>query len=111
MSESFRHKQLKRKDAHGIGRTEATLPSGARLDALSPTGIATEIERSGHPGIKKSVSTLKEALDAGIARKARLRVPNEDLDAAFNEMRRQRVGGELTNLSGGTKFHVPKRRK
>jgi hypothetical protein len=111
MSESFWHKQLKRKDAHGTGTTEATLPSGTRLDALSPTGIATEIERCGRPRIKKSVSTLKEALNSGVARKARLRVPNQDLDTAYKEMRLQRVGGELTNLSGSMKLHVPKRRK
>ncbi len=111
MPESSRHKQLKRTDAHGTGTAEHLLPSGRRLDALSPTKIGVEIERSGRAGIKKSVSKLKEATDSGVARKARLRVPNGDLDAAYQEMRRQRLGGELTNLSGGTKVHVPKRRK
>lgn len=111
MAESQRHKQLKRKDAHSTGKTEKKLPSGRRIDALSPTGIATEIERSGRPGIKKSVTTLKKAVNSGIARKARLRVPNKDLDVAFKEMRRQRVGGELTNLGRTAKIKVPKRRK
>ena len=111
MPEKPRHKQLKRKDAHKTGNTEYVLDSGARLDALSPTGIASEIERSGSAGIRKSVSSLKEALNTGIARKARLRVPQKDMDSARKEMRRQRVGGELTNLSGTNKTRVPKRRK
>jgi len=111
MPESGRHRQLKNKDAHAGGLTEYVLPSGNRLDALSPTGIAVEIERSGQAGIRKSVSTLREAVNSGIARKARLRVPDGDLDVAYQEMRRQRVGGELTNLSGRAKIHVPKRRR
>ena len=111
MPESRRHKQLKNKDAYATGTTEYVLPSGSRLDALSPTGIAIEVERSGQAGIRKSVATLREAMDSGIARKARLRVPDWDLDFAYEEMRRQRLGGELTNLSGRTKINVPKRRK
>ena len=111
MPEKPRHRQLKKKDAHATGQIEYTLPSGSRLDALSPTRIAIEIERSGRRGIKKSVASLKEALDARIARKARLRVPHGSLDSAYEEMRHQRLGGELTNLSGTRKVHVPKRRK
>ncbi len=49
--------------------------------------------------------------NSGDARKARLRVHESNLDVAYEEMRRQRVGGELTNLGGTTKTHVPKRRK
>ena len=111
MSETQRHRHLKNKDAHSSGYTEYTLPSGARLDALSPTCIATEIERSGRNGIKKSVASLSEAINTGIARRARLRVPHSDLECAYQEMRRRRLGGELTNLGGTTKIHVPKRRK
>lgn len=111
MPESQRHKYYKRKDAHTTGETEYPLPSGRSLDALSPTGIATEIERSGKPGIMKSVGALKEAIDEGIARKTRLRVPQQDMDFAYEEMRRQRLGGELTNLTGTIKTWVPKRRK
>ncbi len=111
MPESRRHRQLKNKDAHTTGSTEYVLPSGNRLDALSPTGIAVEVERSGRAGIRKSVATLREAMDTGIARKARLRVPDWDLDFAHEEMRRQRLGGELTNLTSSTKVNVPKRRK
>ena len=109
--EQYRHKQVKRKTAGFTGQTEYVLPSGNPLDSLSPTRIATEIEHSGLVGIKKSVSSLKEAVDTKIARKARLRVPREYLILAYQEMRRQRLGGELTNLSGTLKIRVPKRRK
>ena len=110
MPESQAHRRHKNKAAGRTGQTEVTLPSGRRLDALSPTRIATEIERSGAQGIRKSVTTLKQALNQGIARKARLRVPQPDMPAAQKEMRRQRVGGEVTNLTGTRKRHVPKRR-
>jgi hypothetical protein len=86
------------------------LPSGSRLDALSPTGIAVKVERSGQVGIRKSVAVLREAINSGIARKARLRVPDWDLDFAYKEMRPRRLGRELINLIGRTKIHVPKRK-
>jgi len=111
MPESRSHRARRRKDAGLTGQTDVQLPSGRFLDALSGTGIATETERSGAPGIRKAVSRLREAQTSGQARKVRLRVPDWDLDTAFNEMRRQRVGGELTNLGGTCKFRVPKRRK
>jgi hypothetical protein len=111
MPESRRHRKLKSKDAHITGSTEHVLPSGKRLDVRTRTGIGVEIERSGRAGIRKSVATLREAVDTGNIRKARLRVPHRDLDFAYEEMRRQRLGGELTNLGGTTKVNVPKRRK
>lgn len=111
MPESPRHKQLKKKDTHATGLTEYVLPSGSRLDALSPTGIAVEVKHSGQAGIRKSVAVLREVINSGIARKARLRVPDWDLDFAYKEMRHRRLGGELTNLSDRTKIHIPKRRK
>ena len=111
MPESQSHRKAKTKAAGTTGRTEVTLPTGRVLDALSPSKIATEVERGGTPGIRKSVGTLKQALDLGVARKARLSVPQSDMDRAFDEMRRQRLGGELTNLSRTQKIHVPRRRK
>lgn len=111
MPESVSHKSRKRKAAGGLGITDYPLPSGKKLDALSVTGIATEIERGGPGQIRKAVRRLKESLDSGEARKTRLRVPESNLGAAYDEMRRQRVGGELTNLGGTTKTYVPKRRK
>ena len=111
MPESPSHRSRKRKAAGALGTTEYSLPSGRKLDAISVTGIATEIERGGSAQIRKAVRRLKESLNSGDARKARLRVRESNLDVAYEEMRRQRVGGELTNLGGTTKTHVPKRRK
>jgi len=111
MAESAWHRRLKNRDAGKTGDTEVPLPSGRIVDALSGTGIATEVERGGFTGIRKSVGSLKEAVDENIARKARLRVPDWDLELAYSEMRRQGLGGELTNLSGTTKVRVPKRRR
>jgi len=111
MPESPSHRIRKRKDAGGLGITDYSLPSGRRLDAVSVTGIATEIERGGPTQIRKAVRRLKESLNSGDARKVRLRVHQSNLVVAYEEMRRQRVGGELTNLGGTTKTHVPKRRK
>ena len=111
MSETTSHRTRKRRDAGLTGRMEVQLPSGEKVDALSASGIATEIERGGALGIRKAVNRLKEALKTKRARKVRLRVPHWDLDIAFEEMRRQRVGGELTNLGSTVKMRVPKRRK
>jgi len=111
MPESASHKMRKRKAAGSLGITDYPLRSGRKLDALSITGIATEIERGGSTQIREAVRRLKESLDTGEARKVRLRVHDSNIDVAYQEMRRQRVGGELTNLGGTTKIYVPKRRK
>ena len=111
MPESPSHRNRKRRAAGGLGITEYTLPSGKKLDAMSVTGIATEIERGAPAQIRKAVRRLKESLNSGDARKVRLRVRESNLDVAYGEMRRQRVGGELTNLGGTTKINVSKRRK
>ncbi len=111
MTETISHRRRKRKDAGLTGQTEVKLPGGKFLDALSGTGIATEIERGGTPGIRRAVRRLGQAVRSGRARKVRLRVPDCDLDTGFDEMRRQRVGGELTNLGGTRRFHVSKRRR
>lgn len=97
MSESQGHRSRKRKAAGILGTTDYPLPSGKKLDALSITGIGTEVERGGPTQIRKAVSRLKESLNTGDARKVRLRVPQSNLDTAYEEMRRQRVGGELTS--------------
>ena len=110
MPESERHKRLKNKDAGVTGETEVSLPSGARLDALTGSGIAVEIERSGTRGIRKSVETLKEALNSGTAHNTRLRVPQKDMDSAIKEMERQGVKGQVTNLGGTQRKTVPKKK-
>lgn len=111
MPEKATHRKGRTRDAGKTGRSEYVLPSRRRLDAMSGTRIATEVERGGRPEIRKAISRLKEAVEVGEARKARLRVPHTQLKVAETEMRRKRLGGELTNLAGTTKKHVAKRRK
>lgn len=110
MAESEWHKRLKNKDAGLTGDTEVSLPSGGRIDALTGSKIGVEIERGGNAGIQKSISNLIEALDTGVARKARLRVHQQDMEIAEREMKRQGLKGELTNLTGTVKKQVGKRK-
>lgn len=111
MSEGKLHKVLKRKFARSTGHTERRLPSGRRIDAVSPTGIFTEIELDGAPGRRAAVSRQKEAQALRLARKVRLVVPPEKVDSAYDEMRRQRVRGEVVSTDGTTRIYVPKRHK
>jgi len=111
MPEKSAHRKVKNRDAGKTGIREYVLPSRRRLDAMSSTGIATEVERGGRPAIRRAISRLKEAMDSGVARKARLRVQHAELTVAEQEMRRRHLGGEVTNLGGTTKKHVPKRRR
>ena len=53
MPESPSHRSRKRKAAGGLGITDYTLPSGKRLDALSVSRIATEVERGSPPQIRR----------------------------------------------------------
>ena len=108
MPESAGHKSLKNKDAGRSGKTEVKLPSGKRLDAVTSSGTGVEIERGGAAGIKKSVGSLKEAVKTGVAKNARIRVPQPDMPKAVEEMKKQRVSGQVTNLSGTRKVNVPK---
>ena len=111
MSESKMHRVLKHKFAGKTGDTECPLPSRRKVDSKSGTGIVTEIELDGAPGRRAAISRLREAQRIGIARKVRMVVQNQNLDSAYNEMRRQRVGGEVISTDGTTKIYVPKRRK
>ena len=104
------HKILRSKAAGRTGRIEVSLPSGRRIDARSSSGILTEVQRL-CGGIPQSVSRLKEGLDSGTGRKARLRVPPNCVEGAYREMRRQRVRGEIVPISQPrAKVYVPKRR-
>lgn len=111
MPEKATHRKVRVRDVGRTGRSEYVLPSRRRLDAMSGTRIATEVERGGRPEIRKAIARLREAVETGEARKARLRVDHTQLKVAEAEMRRRRLSGELTNLGGTTKKHVPKRRK
>lgn len=108
MAESARHKSLKKRDAGRSGKTEVKLPSGRRIDAVTGRGTAVEIERSGTPGIKKSVGSLKEAVKSGVARNTRIRVPQKDMPEAIREMKKQGVRGQVTNLGGTRKVKIAK---
>ena len=110
MSESRHHKRYKYRDAGRTGDIEYELPSGKRLDVLTGADTAIEIERNGIKGIQKAVRRLNEAQRTGIAKKVILRVPEQDIDNAYYEMRRQRVGGIITNLSKSYREYVQKRR-
>lgn len=112
MPEAPIHKRYKQRAAGSWGKTEVTLPSGRRVDAISATGIATQAERSiASPRIRHAAEVLQEAVNAGFARKARLSVRQEKLEDAFEIMREVGLGGELTNLSRTKKRYVPKRQK
>ena len=49
MTESSSHRRAKSKAAGRRGQKEIRLTGGRRLDALTPSGRATEVERSGNP--------------------------------------------------------------
>lgn len=112
MPESKSHKQRKYRDAGITGKPEFTLPSGRRLDVLSKSRIATQIERGRTtPKIRHSAEVLLESIETRTARKARLRVHHTQLDTARDIMREIGLRGELTNLTGSYKEYVPKQRK
>ncbi len=105
------HKILQTKAAGRTGKKEVRLPSGKRVDAKSGTGILRDIERS-RQGIPRSVTRLKEGVEKGIGRKAEIRVRADDVNAAYDEMRRQRVRGKIVPIgSPRNSVYVPKRRK
>ena len=100
MPETPSHRRAKNKAAGPGGRTEVPLPGGKRLDARTQGGDrATEIERSGSPqGLEAAALRLKQS---GAPRKI-LQVPQKDMDAAVQALRKIGVGGTVKNM-GGTK--------
>jgi hypothetical protein len=106
------HERYKQRDAGEKGKTEVVLPSGNRLDALTIDGIGTQIERSqDHNRIKHAAKVLKEALESGVAKKAQLRVRNEQLAIGEEIMREIGLGGKLTNLTVSKEIGVRKQKK
>lgn len=98
MGETPSHRSAKSKAAGGSGQTEVRLPSGKRLDARSPAR-ATEVERSGTTtGLEKAARRLKESG----ARQKVLQVPQSDMGAAAEAMKKIGVSGTVKNM-GGTK--------
>ena len=96
MAESQSHKRAKAKAAGKSGTTEKPLPGNRRLDAATKIR-ATEIERSGTTeGLKKAAQRLKSS------RKPQkvLQVPQKDMDAAAQAMKKVGIGGTVKNMAG-----------
>jgi hypothetical protein len=97
MTESAGHQRAKNQAAGKNGQTEVSLSGGRRLDALTQTGRATEIERSGTPaGLEAAARRLRDA-DAS---QRVLQVPQHDMDAATSAMRKVGVHGTVKNMVG-----------
>ncbi len=104
MSESKRHKQLKRRAAGSSGRTEVPLQGGGRLDAATKRR-ATEVELS--ENFPAAASRLQRS---GLNQKV-LQVPQQDMPKARAAMRAAGVGGTVKNLSGTRRSSVLRRRR
>ncbi len=99
MTESKSHRAAKRKAAGKGGKTEVPLSRGRRLDALSPSGRATEVERSGNTN---ALQAAARRLKASKAKQRVLQVPQKDMAKAAGAMRKAKVSGTVKNM-GGTK--------
>jgi hypothetical protein len=97
MAETPTHKRAKNRAAGQSGQTEVPLSRGRRLDALSAGGTATEVERSETTkGLDKAVRRLA----AAPAKRHVLQVPQPNMPAAVDAMRRGKLHGTVKNLSG-----------
>src|SRR6266849_1034583 len=84
MRESSSHQRTKNQAAGKGGQTDVSLSGGRRLDAQTPSGRATEIERSGTTaGLEAAARRLRDA-DAS---QRVLQVPQQDMDTAAAAMR------------------------
>ena len=101
MAESQSHKRAKRK---APGETEVQIPGKRRLDSATPK-TATEIERN-LQGLPKAVKRLK---DSNRDRKV-LQVPQNLMDVAVEEMKKQKVPGTVKNLSETKRISVLKKK-
>ena len=103
MGESKIHNRLKNQAAGRGGQTEVSLPDGKRLDALSPNGVPTEIERGGTTrSIGKAIKRLMQVRSPGV-----LKVPQKDMNMAAEVARKKRAAGlTISNLSGTQKRHI-----
>ena len=97
MVETTGHRRAKGNAAGVNGKTEVPLPGGRRLDALTQGGRATEVERSGTAeGLEAAARRLRDA----DANQHVLRVPQKDIGAAAEAMRKIGVHGTVRNLAG-----------
>lgn len=101
MTESNRHKQLKRQAAGASGRTEVQI-RGHIFDAVTPRK-ATEIQLTITPSeLRKAAVRLKAS---GRPQKV-LQVPNNSMAKAKEAMRKVGVSGTVKNLSGTRRSSV-----
>ena len=103
MSETPSHKRAKSKAAGKGGQTEVPLRGKRRLDAMSPSRRATEVERSGS---KSGLEKAARRLNASGAKQRVLQVPQKDMDKAADAMKSQKVNGTVKNMSGTKKKRV-----
>lgn len=96
MTETPSHRRAKARAAGPNGKTEVSLPRKRRLDALTPSNRATEIERSGTSrGLRAAARRLKDAP----ATQHILQVPQKDMTAAVEAMKKVGVSGTVKNMS------------
>jgi hypothetical protein len=103
MSESSSHQRAKIQAAGKNGQTEVPLPGGRRLDARTPSGRATEVERSGRTGELQAAA--RRLRDANSSQRV-LQVPQQDMDAAAAAMRKVGVHGTVKNMTGSKRRPV-----
>ena len=98
MSEKPSHRRAKNRAAGPGGQTEVPLPGRKRLDARTEGGgRATEVERSGsRQGLEAAARRLKQS---GAPQKV-LQVPQKDMDAAAQAMRKVGTSGTVRNMGG-----------
>jgi hypothetical protein len=97
MAESSSRQRAKSRAAGKGGSTEVPLSGHRRLDATTPSGRATEIERSGKiEGLEAAVRRLRDAR----ANQHVLQVPQPDMEAAVDAMRKVGVHGTVKNMGG-----------
>ena len=98
LSEKPSHRRAKNKAAGPGGQTEVPLPGGKRLDARTEGGgRATEVERSGTP--QRLAAAARRLKSSGAPQKV-LQVPQKDMDAAAQAMRKAGIGGTVKNMGG-----------
>jgi hypothetical protein len=102
MAESQSHKRAKAKAAGASGETEKPLPGNRRLDAATP-GRATEVERSGAPDMLRDAA--RRLRDSGKTQRV-LQVPNQDMAAAAEALRKTGVSGTVKNMGGSRRRSV-----
>lgn len=97
MTESRSHADAKRRAAGKRGQTEVLLRGSQRLDAMTPGGRATEVERSGS---KRALIAAAARLKKSGAKQRVLQVPLKDMGKAARAMRDSGVSGTVKNMSG-----------